>query len=70
MVPIREERQNGNLPFQPTGRSVSRKHRIQREVWITSWIISADVDADLANDVDEISSLEGQLVWLVGLAIP
>lgn len=68
MIPTRDERLNGNLPFQPTGGRVSKNHRIQRE--ITSWIISADGDADLANDVDEISSLEGQLIWLVRLAIP
>lgn len=35
-----------------------------------SWIISSDVAADLANDVDEISSLEVQLVGLVGRAVP
>lgn len=28
------------------------------------------LQADLANDVDEISSLEGQLVWLIGRAVP
>lgn len=30
----------------------------------------ADGAADLANDVDEISSLEVQLVWLISLAVP
>lgn len=28
------------------------------------------LQADLADDVDEISSLEGQLVWLIGRAVP
>lgn len=35
-----------------------------------SLLFSAAADADLADDVDEISSLEGQLIRLVALAVP
>lgn len=51
-----------------TQRSGSRSCKLQEAK--KKSVLRLLLQSDLANDVDEISPLEGQLVWLIGQAVP
>lgn len=53
-----------------THRGGSRNCKTVRKKTNKKKLLGPLLQSDLANDVDEISSLEGQLIWLVSKAVP